>query len=355
MAHQSLEDLKAENRANEEEEIKESEAKTLDDELSDELKSKEGESEVDDDPKEKEKTPEGESEIDDDDPEKKEKEPWEKSDEDDPDEEGGEAKFTGSDVAAAKRKLKGKLQEKTDEAEALAKENEELRKRLDQGGSQQEKDQGSPKMPRLADFNYVEEDFEKAMQSWVQQNAVAATQKVNSETSQVEAKKAAAEKVRSDVDNHYLRAEELAKKSGISEEVYAAADTEVRKTVEAVIPNGGEAVTDGLISRLGEGSEKVIYFLGRNQAKRAEFEKCLRDDPSGISAAMMLGQLKTDLGASRKKSSSAPAPSDRIQGDQGESQASSKLKRQYEATDDLQTRIDLKRSAKAKGIDVSGW
>lgn len=226
-----------------------------------------------------------------------------------------------------------------------------------QGGKPENQKEEAPsnRMPKLADFAYDEVKYEQAMTNWVQENAAAASRKVSSENSQANAEREVAEKTSEAVNGHYQRVDELVTKSNIAPEVYQAADTAVRKVVESVLPQNGDTVTDGIIARLGEGSEKVIYFLGRNSGKRGEFERLLRDDPSGISAAMMLGQLKNDLSAGKKRGSNAPKPSDQLGGDAGGSESGSKLKREYENASDLQTRISLKRKAKQSGVDVSGW
>ena len=149
---QTLEELKAENLAADEanqDEVKEPEVKTLDDELVAELKI----DKPDDKPKE-EVGPDGEKIISDKSAEGDEA--WMQSDkqrsEEDDDADDSEKKFTDGDVAAARRKLKGKLQEKTDESDEWKEKYEKLKA---EGGSPEEKLDLAPeknRMPKLSDL-----------------------------------------------------------------------------------------------------------------------------------------------------------------------------------------------------------
>ena len=353
---QSLEELKELNRAEEEKESEQANNQVATDKIPKKLK-------TDEKPEAETEEDEDLSDDEDEDDESTEGEDWMQSDEqtseEEDDEEEVEAKFTDGDVAAVRRKLKGKLQKERDEKEILAEENARLKAQLagKSEGNQEQMAQAPAKnrMPRLADFAYNEDRHEEAMANWIQQNAVAASQRGSSENSQAEAQAKAAEKTEKAVDDHYLRVNELVKKSNIAPEVYTAADTSVRQIVESVVPNGGDVITDGIIARLGSGSEKVIFNLGRNKVKREQFHKLLVEDPSGIAAAMMLGELKTSLLGGKSRGSNAPKPSGQLNGDGGGSTSTSKLKRQYEKAGDVQTRFNLKREAKNKGIDVSGW
>ena len=79
-------------------------------------------------------------------------------------------------------------------------------------------------------------------------------------------------------------------------------------------------------------------------------------DPSGAQAVMYLASIQNKFSqAALKKRSGAPKPAPKLKGDKA-SGSGGKQKKQYDAAaGDPQTRIDLKREARKKGIDVSKW
>jgi len=276
--------------------------------------------------------------------EPEEVEAWMKS------EEEPEAKYTDSDAAAIRRKWKAKVSEKEDEIEALRREVETLKKTP----QQQQVLQNEPKQE---DFDTDAEYFKALAEYQVK----LVTQKHQSELSAAEKKRQFDEqnaKVQQAVDLHYARAQDLAKKSNIKPESYQLADKNVRLAIDSVFPKGGDAVTDALISSLGEGSEKVFYHVGVNSAKRTELVNLLKDDPSGIKAAVYLGKLNATLTMPAKRETKAPEPVDEIQGDKKSGNNSiTKMKKEFNevASKEPQKAFEILRKAKAAGADISGW
>lgn len=159
------------------------------------------------------------------------------------------------------------------------------------------------------------------------------------------------------VDDHYKRAAVLSKKSKISAEQYQAADLRVREAVDAIIPGGGNSITEQLIADLGEGSEKVFYNLGVNNARLTKFTDLLKASPRGIKAAMFLTQLKTELGAVTQRTTRAPKPAQQVNGDAGPVKFRS-AKKIYDAAHkkgDYQKALDVKLAAKKEGANTSNW
>ena len=162
------------------------------------------------------------------------------------------------------------------------------------------------------------------------------------------------------VDSHYERAAKIVKDTGISPEVYQETDKQVRTAVDSVIPNMGDIVVDQMITTLGEGSEKVFYYLGRNHAALDRFKSLLIDDKSGMKAMVFLGQQKERLTSSGKQRSKAPAPSPNLGngGVNNDSAGVKKAKKAYEVAHkkgDIQAAYDAKQSAKKAGANVSSW
>lgn len=284
-----------------------------------------------------------------------ETEDWMQSD--DPASKTGDKKFTDQDIAAAKNKLRAKLDRKHEsETEALKAEIERLKSG---GGSEKGKTLNRPKREDFDNADDPEEAYLEALTDWkLEQNAAAAA--ANAAKSDASAKQEEFQRKTSEaVDQHYERAVKLAESSGISPEAYKGADLAVRQAVEAVFPNQGDATVDALILNLGEGSEKVFYNLGVNAARNAEFQKLLKEDKSGLKAAMFLGELKNKLVAPKKKTTSAPPPNTQLEGDASENGDKFKsLKRRYKEADkrgDIQARFNAKMEAKRAGVNTSDW
>jgi len=166
------------------------------------------------------------------------------------------------------------------------------------------------------------------------------------------------EEINTGVDQHYERAVKLSKESGIKAETYQAADRTVRASIDAIVPGGGDAVTDKLISDLGAGSEKVFYSLGVNADKRTKLQNLLTSDSSGLKAAMYLGELKAQLSAPQKRKSNAPKPAPHLEGDAAGGDEHKALKKAYDkasASDDTQAAFDARMKARKAGANVSNW
>jgi hypothetical protein len=159
------------------------------------------------------------------------------------------------------------------------------------------------------------------------------------------------------VDAHYERASSLLAKSGIAPELFKHADQKVRKTIDSLRPGMGDVIADSFISTLDDGSEKVMYYLGVNEVALNKLQALLVDDPTGLRAAVYLGQEKQRLTTPTKHRSNAPAPSKNVNGDVNSGNAKG-LKRKYEAahkSGDLQLAYNLKQQAKKEGSDVKIW
>lgn len=273
-------------------------------------------------------------------------------------EEGVEPKFTDSDIGTVKRKLRAKLEKKHDsETEALRAEIKALKKNVAPQAAPQAPT-GKPKREDFYDANDPDEAYTDALVDWRLNNQAANQTKQAAEQEQQRLQQEQQRNITSKVDEHYTRAAELTKTSGISEDVYRQADQNVRRAVESVAPNMGDSITDALISKIGGDSEKVMYYLGRNQTKLLEFEKALRSDSSGIEAAMMLGEIKRDLTKPLKRKSNAPTPAPSLKGDESSAGKDSALLRKYKEAHkakNTQKAFDIKREAKKAGVNTRNW
>jgi len=288
---------------------------------------------------------------DDDDPKKKVvKEPW-MADEDD---------SQSSDVPVSthikmKQKLKGRISQKDEELERLRQENLQLKAGT---ALPPVKKAGLPKRPHENDFDTLVE-YEEALGEYDQKMVDIRLENANRRTQLQQAQQQARVKLEEAVDGHYSRAAKLIQDNGIDTEVYKQTDLIVREAIENLMPGRGDITTDQMISVIGEGSEKVMYYLGRNKNALNELRTLLVDDPTGLKATIFLGQQRERLVNRKQRASNAPAPSRRVRGDKAptSAKANSLLKKRKAALNsgNLQRAYDIKKQAKEKGIDVSDW
>jgi hypothetical protein len=256
-----------------------------------------------------------------------------------------------------KQKLKGRLTDKDEELERLKKENEVLKSGVSTQTVPILKE--LPKRPKENEFDTLQE-YDEAMigydENMLQIRLDTANKKTELKNVQIRAKV----DLDKAVDAHYERAAKLIQDNNIDTEVYKKADLIVREAIEGSRPNMGDIIADQIIAIMGEGSEKVLYFLGRNKEALDKFKSLLTDDPSGLQASLFLGQQKERLLTSKRKTSKAPSPGDDVHGDdsvKSSSKGKAFLQRRKVAikNGNAQAAYDAKKDAKAAGVDVSTW
>lgn len=270
-------------------------------------------------------------------------------------EEEVEASHEGKDVPLAahiklRAKLKSKLDDKESELKALREEVESLKSGIKPAAAQT----GKPKREDFYSSDDPEEAYLDAMLEWKSAQSSKSREQEELARKQQEAQ----ERLNKQVDEHYLRAAKLAAENGISEEVYRAADQRVRETLDAAMPGYGDLVAENIIATVGEGSEKVMYHLGRNPSKLKALRDSFLSDPTGLKAAVMIGEIKSDLTLAAKKKTQAPTPAPAIKGDEGVSASDTALYRKYKeahSKGNSQLAFQLKRQAKAANINTREW
>lgn len=257
---------------------------------------------------------------------------------------------------SALQKVRGSLKEKL---RAEKSESEELRKKieaLEAQGVPQAAPNPATDVPTLEQFAFDEGKYQQAMANY--QSKMIASQ-ISQERQQQEAQAQQAKKqqeIERKTNAHYERAQELVSKHGINPEVYGQADRNVREAIDRIMPSQGDSVADLIISTLGEGSEKVMYAIGRNESELSKLQSELLNDPSGLSLATYLGQKKAEFTMPARKKSQAPKPSRNIQGETAK--GSPNFERRYK---DAQKKGDASAAFKARiearrqGIDTRDW
>lgn len=264
----------------------------------------------------------------------------------------GERKFTDSDIGAAKHKLRAKLerQHQADTA-ALRAENERLKQQLTAGTQSKT----LRPVPTEADAGFDPKKHAEMMRDWVAEVAVENGQRTTQQQKIAEAKA----QLSKAEDEHYSRAEKLVTQHGINPDVYRDADDKVRSTLERIRPGEGEIIAAQLINVIGEGSEKLFYWLGRNPDALAVMESHLVRDPSGVQAVAYLSRKAAELSLPAKKTTNAPKPPTQIGGDGSSMPARIKALKEAHARahskGDVQAAWELRRQARAAGVDTSKW
>lgn len=248
----------------------------------------------------------------------------------------------------AKKRLKGEVEAKNKEVEELKAKVEAL-----SNGKQPPPQPGDLKRPDELDFETTEE-YHKALDEYHDKRY-----ELKQQVAQQQAvKNSAYAELSKSIEGHYERAESLIEQHGIKPENYKDADTRVRGAIASIAPQTGDIIVDQLINSMGDGSEKVMYHLGRNKTALAELQNILRtDNTGGLKAAAYLGRKLEQLTNPTRRKTKAPAPSPQAKGDTG-GQTAEALKRKYDAAHkkrDGQSAFSLKRQAKKSGVDTSKW
>lgn len=253
-----------------------------------------------------------------------------------------------------KQKLKRRAFEKEKENEALKEENERLKEQLRKTTPVKTEKLVRPHPDDFDDDNEYAEALRQYEQDLVDQR-IAQRDEENSKNAAIEEYKRQRDQA---VDEHYDRAAKLVEDSKIDPDAYKAVEDKVYAAVEEIIPKMGDATIGHLISLMGEGSEKVLYYIGRNKKVLDEFKTSLKEDSTGLAVTLFLGRLHERITGSKNKVSRAKKPAPKLDGDKGSSKGEKLYHRKYKAAHekkDFQLAFNIKREAKSKGVDTSKW
>jgi hypothetical protein len=279
--------------------------------------------------------------------------------------------FVPNAEAAKKRKqnkvLRGTVKEQDSKIESQDSEIELLRKQVEKlkAGITSNIAPIAPTLsprPTREDFGYDEVKYDNALDKWNDDKVEMRINNLNQSSikkqQEEEAQLKSQQAQKNSLDDHYARAEKLIDSGKVSADNYNAADVNVRRALETVFPNAGDQMADRIIATLnslGDGSEKVMYQLGVNNSKLNEFINTVKADPTGLSMMAHLGKLHSDISNPAKRRSNAPKPATRVSGDSQTKNGHGSMFKQWSKSTDVQSRISLKRKAKAAGEDVSKW
>lgn len=263
-------------------------------------------------------------------------------------------------LAKTRSKLKGKIGEKDSEIEKLRAEIEALK-----GGNVQQPQSNQPLVPprpTREQFDYDDDKYDAAVDEWQMKRFQAQQAQQNQQQQATAQQQAQVDAIKKASDAHYQKADELVNSGMVTAESYLNADNAVRSVFESQFPGQGDKVTDAVISQLssvGDGSEKVMYYLGKNPSALNALKSKLATDASGMQAMAYLGSLMSKVTAApTKKVSQAPKPGVKLKGEEATTTAAKPMQKKYaqaHKSGNSQLAFNIKREARQKGIDTSNW
>lgn len=255
---------------------------------------------------------------------------------------------------SALQKVRGNLKEKNRD---LKGELEELKRQNEALQQAQPAPVQAKARPKLEDFEYDEDKYNKAMDDYYLSQVDQRLNQTQTQRQQQEQVQRQQEAIRKASDDHYKRAQELVTKHAISPEVYKNSDEKVRSAFDQISPGNGDSITDHLISILGEGSEKVLFAIGRNQNELDKIQSMYIRDPVGLELSAYLGQKKAEFTMPARKKSQAPKPARQLSGETTKS-AATNLHRRYkdaEKKGDRSAAFKVRMEARRAGEDTRDW
>lgn len=212
----------------------------------------------------------------------------------------------------------------------------------------QQQEEKYPPVPLLYE-NGVDtpEQYQKAYQKWV------------SDCKAVDQRNAQ----RSETENQFKRRTEevtrkLAERVGKFAVEHKIKDERVISAIErATSEIDGATKIEGslayLLDAVGDGSERVAYYIGTNDNAMSKVKGLLQEDPTGLRAsaymARLVGQLKPNH---RTKTSKAPPPDQPVKGD-GSTASAKALQDRYAKTKDPQEMLKLRKKARELGVKLT--
>lgn len=115
---------------------------------------------------------------------------------------------------------------------------------------------------------------------------------------------------------------------------------------------GVEGAALDLLDNIGDGSDKLAYYLGKNPDALATVKKLFEEDRRGFKVNTWLTKTALKLNRNNSKVSKAPEPDEALSGD-GSTVTSGAWQKKYDDAKDISKMLEIKRQAKAAGVIVS--
>lgn len=254
-------------------------------------------------------------------------------------------------LAETRRKLRGEVSEKDAEIQRLKSELDQV-KASPAATSAQYK----PVIPvEFHDFEGGWDEYQAYVADVHATNALKLIEARENQNKQAKVVEQEQREIAEQFNQHYDRVEALVASGKITVEKYKKAELKVVEKLDQMT-GAGEAVMKKFVASIGAGSEKVITHLGTNGAAQQRLEKELKRDPSGIAAAIYLGGLREKFNSTPvNKPKTAPTPDVPLTGKAPVTSSHYKAYENAVAKDDPTAMLEAKRAARGAGIDTSKW
>lgn len=108
-----------------------------------------------------------------------------------------------------------------------------------------------------------------------------------------------------------------------------------------------------LLDSVGDGSERVAYYIGTNETARAQIKAMLKEDPNGLKAIAHMTRLAEKLKPKPSKSiSKAPEPDQPLRGDSVATATAAKLQAMYDKESDFSKLRAIRKRAEELGYKL---
>ena len=249
-----------------------------------------------------------------------------------------------------------KLAKQRKRAQSAEGENEELKKRLAELESRisppPTSHSDAPSFPQMyEDGIETKEQYDAAIKKWWADMDTYQNRHKGAETANQNAKEEYRKRIEGYTKSVAGAAAKFASENKIS--VDRVADALNTATSEIDEATGVEGSMVYLLDSVGEGKDRVGFYLGTNETAREQLKGLLRKDPNGLSAIAHMTRLAEKLKPKqRKQVSRAPEPDESLKGDADTTIEAKKLQEQYDKEEDFSKLVDIRRKARALGITL---
>lgn len=252
-------------------------------------------------------------------------------------------------------KQRKKRQEVEGENETLKQRLEALEKQL-HGGQQSapaappQGDAAEPKIPDLYDdgIDGDRQKYDKAMKDFF----VRYQQYQNRHQQAEQQQEQYQEQVKKRTQALAERAAKFSKDNNVNVDRVANALDKATSEIDEATGIDGALTT--LLDSVGDGSEKVAYYIGTNEGAMAKVKQLLQEDPNGFKAiAYMTRQAEKLRPKHTKQVSKAPEPDEPLKGDSSKGSAqSNKVQAMWDKADTPQKMMEARKKARELGVKL---
>lgn len=234
----------------------------------------------------------------------------------------------------------------------------ELRRKLEQYESgqsaPQQRQQAAPavELPQFPDMydEGIEGDrakYDKAVKAWfaASKEAEQAQSRQSQQTDQYR------QQLEEKSTNLAKRAAKFMQENKIKPERVISAIERATSEIDSVTKVDGALAH--LLDSVGDGSERVAYYIGTNETAMSKIKEALAKDPNGLSTISLMTRMAEKLKPKHStKTSKAPSPDEPLRGD-GSPVTARRLQEKYDKASTPSELFKLRQEAKKAGVELT--